>query len=128
MHFNIVVITSTLLASASLAVSATVTGFTGANCTTPQDHTYTVGPPICFAYGCASWRSIRYTGVPNNIELYVSGGPHDSCTNGPSLVLGGGFAMMGAKTKIEDSFLGTSMMHDAPEFLVSATQTEMDNG
>jgi len=34
-------------------------------------------------------KSIRYSGVAHLIEFYISGGGHDFCTNGASLVHGG---------------------------------------
>jgi hypothetical protein len=90
MHFNVVFIATAILASASLAMSATITGFAGADCTGTQGQSFNVPSGECFSLGGGSTKSIRYSGVPSEIEFYISGGAHDSCTNGASLVLGGG--------------------------------------
>jgi hypothetical protein len=90
MQFNIVFIATALLASASLAMSATITGFAGAGCTGTQGESFDVPSGECFTLGSGSTKSISYSGVPSRIEFYISGGLHDSCTNGASLVLGGG--------------------------------------
>ncbi|KAJ6529784.1 hypothetical protein B0H19DRAFT_1274171 [Mycena capillaripes] len=37
-----------------------------------------------------SAKSIGYSGVPNQIDFFGSGGAHDVCSNGATLVLGGG--------------------------------------
>lgn len=90
MQFNIVFIATALLASASLAMSATITGFAGANCTGTRGESVGVPSGECFSWGAASTKSISYSGVPREIQFYISGGGHDSCTHGASLVLGGG--------------------------------------
>ncbi|KIM47201.1 hypothetical protein M413DRAFT_440702 [Hebeloma cylindrosporum] len=90
MQFNVVFIASALIASASLAMSATITGFAGADCTGTQGESFNVPSGECFSLGGGSTKSIRYSGVPSQIQFYISGGQHDSCTNGASLVLGGG--------------------------------------
>ena len=90
MQFKVVSIAAALLASVSPAMSVTITGFDGAGCTGTPGQTNNVGAPVCFTYGSRSYKSIRYSGVPSNIEFYLSGGGHDSCTNGSNLKLGGG--------------------------------------
>lgn len=90
MKFNSAFIATALLASASLATSATVTGFDGAGCTGDAGESFDVPTGFCFTLGGGSARSIGYSGVPNEIQFFVSGGGHDSCTNSSSLVLGGG--------------------------------------
>ena len=91
MQFNIIFIATALLASASLAMSATILGFAGADCTGTRGEIFGVPSGGCFSLGAASTKSINYSGVPNEIQFYVSGGRHDFCTNGASLVRGGGF-------------------------------------
>jgi len=90
MQFNVVFIATALLASASLAMSATIIGFAGADCTGSQTPTAQAPVGVCETLGSGSVKSIRYSGVPNRIEFYISGGAHDNCTNGPTLVLGSG--------------------------------------
>ncbi|PPQ89765.1 hypothetical protein CVT25_008049 [Psilocybe cyanescens] len=90
MQFNVFVIASALLASASVAMSATITGFAGADCTGTQGQSFNIPSNECFSLGGGSTKSIRYSGVPSQIQFFISGGGHDSCTNGASLVLGGG--------------------------------------
>ena len=90
MQFNIIFIATALLASASLAMSATITGFAGADCTGTKGESFAVSSRECFSLGGGSTKSISYSGVPSSIAFYISGGLHDSCTNGSSLVLGGG--------------------------------------
>ncbi|KIM47272.1 hypothetical protein M413DRAFT_23495 [Hebeloma cylindrosporum] len=90
MQFNVVFIASALIASASLAMSATITGFAGADCTGTQGQSFDVPSGECFTLGGSSTKSISYSGVPSQIQFYVSGGQHDACTNGASSVLGGG--------------------------------------
>jgi hypothetical protein len=90
MQLNVVFIATALLASASLAMSAVVTGFAGADCTGTQGESFTLSPPICFSLGGGSTKSIGYSGVPNSIQFYESGGGHDSCTHGSQLTLGAG--------------------------------------
>jgi hypothetical protein len=90
MQFNVVFIATALLASASLAMSATITGFVGADCTGSVSFSSSVPSGECLTLGSGSTKSISYSGVPSEIEFFISGGGHDSCTNGASLVLGGG--------------------------------------
>ncbi|KAJ7233682.1 hypothetical protein C8J57DRAFT_1249782 [Mycena rebaudengoi] len=90
MQFNVVFITAALVASAPLAMSAILTGFAGAGCTGASTPGFNVAPNQCFSFGSGSAKSISYSGVPSEIEFFISGGGHDSCSNGPSLILGGG--------------------------------------
>ncbi|KAJ6514207.1 hypothetical protein C8R47DRAFT_1206585 [Mycena vitilis] len=90
MQFNVAFIATALLASASLAMSATITGFAGADCSGTQGQSFNVPAGECFTLGGGSTKSISYSGVPSQIQFYISGGGHDACTNGASLTLGGG--------------------------------------
>jgi len=90
MQFNIVCIATTLLASASLAMSATITGFAGAGCTCTKGQSFELSSRECFTLGGGSTKSISYSGVPSEIDFYISDGSHNSCTNGACLVPGGG--------------------------------------
>ena len=80
---------SALFVSAYPALSATVTAFSGADCS-GSGQSFGVGSGECLTFGCQSFKSFGYSGVPSSIQFYVSGGAHDSCTNGASLGLGGG--------------------------------------
>ncbi|KAJ7506857.1 hypothetical protein B0H11DRAFT_1973079 [Mycena galericulata] len=90
MQFNVVFIATALLASASLAMSATVTLFAGSECNGTDGGSFSVSSEECLSLGSSSTKSISYSGIPSEIEFFISGGGHDSCTNGASLVLGGG--------------------------------------
>ena len=90
MQFNIVFITTALLSSAPLVMSDNITLFAGLDCIGTQLGTFEVVPPLlCLTWKNDSVKSIRYSGVAHLIEFYISGGGHDSCTNGASLVHGG---------------------------------------
>ncbi|KAJ6505286.1 hypothetical protein C8R45DRAFT_923580 [Mycena sanguinolenta] len=86
MQFNVGFIATALLASASLAMSAKITGFAGAGCTGEKGETFKVSAGECFTLGHGSTKSIHYTGVTSEIKFYISGGGHDSCTNGAHTV------------------------------------------
>ncbi|KAF8883651.1 hypothetical protein CPB84DRAFT_1750632 [Gymnopilus junonius] len=90
MQFNVVFVATALLASASLAMSATITLFSGAGCSGSSGGSFGVPSGECLSLGGGSTKSIRYSDVPSAIEFFISGGGHDSCTNGAGLVLGGG--------------------------------------
>jgi len=81
MQFNVVFITTAVLASASLVMSARINFFAGANCTS-QVGGKDAGTGTCLTLGSGSVRSVGYSDVPNRIDFYISGGGHDSCTNG----------------------------------------------
>ncbi|KAF9471577.1 hypothetical protein BDN70DRAFT_901238 [Pholiota conissans] len=89
MQFNFIFV-ATVLAAASQAMAATVTGFAGADCTGSNVASGSGGAGTCLTLGSASVKSISYSGVPNQIQFFISGGGHDSCTNGAQLTLGGG--------------------------------------
>jgi hypothetical protein len=90
MQFNVVFITTALLTSASLAMLATITGFAGADCSGAVSFRNGASSGECLTLGGSSVKSISYSDVPNEIEFFVSDGGHNSCTNGASLVQGGG--------------------------------------
>ncbi|KJA18963.1 hypothetical protein HYPSUDRAFT_44650 [Hypholoma sublateritium FD-334 SS-4] len=89
MEFSVIFVAIALFASASPAWAATVTGFAGADCS-GSGESFGVGSDECFTLGCMSVKSFGYSGVPSQIQFYLSGGAHDSCTNGADLILGGG--------------------------------------
>ena len=89
MQFNVAFIATALLASASLAMSATITLFSGADCNGPQEGSFEVPSRECLSLGSGSVKSIGYSGVPSQIAFFISGGGHDSCTNGAQSLLGG---------------------------------------
>ncbi|KAJ6483411.1 hypothetical protein C8R45DRAFT_932025 [Mycena sanguinolenta] len=90
MQFNVVFIATALVASASLARSATVTGFAGADCKGTKGKSFTVSAGKCFTLGGGSTKSLKYSGVPHGIKFFISGGGHDSCTNGATSSRGSG--------------------------------------
>ncbi|KJA24776.1 hypothetical protein HYPSUDRAFT_38434 [Hypholoma sublateritium FD-334 SS-4] len=99
MQFNVVFIATALLPSASLVMSSTITSFAGADCTgTVETVNTNVGSNVCLTDGSNSAKSISYSGVGTEIQFFISGGGHDSCTNGASLTLGGGSGCATAPT------------------------------
>ncbi|KAJ7610493.1 hypothetical protein FB45DRAFT_1066249 [Roridomyces roridus] len=87
MQFNLALLASALLAAASPVLGADFGWFTGADCTGSVIlSTSGVPPNECVAIGNgASAKSISYSGVPNLVEFFESGGPHDQCTNGAAI-------------------------------------------
>ncbi|KAF9462330.1 hypothetical protein BDZ94DRAFT_1261613 [Collybia nuda] len=91
MQFNVALLATALLVSASPALSAVVTFFAGSGCTGQVVGQSTDLPPNdCLTAGSGSARSIGYSGVPNEIFFFESGGAHDTCTNGAQATFGGG--------------------------------------
>ncbi|KAJ7156398.1 hypothetical protein C8R46DRAFT_1226622 [Mycena filopes] len=80
------------LLAASPALAGDLTFFAGADCTGPVVGVATNVPveECIFVANGGSAKSISYSGVPDGIEFFNSGGGNDECTNGPSLTLGGG--------------------------------------
>ena len=97
MQFNFVFVAAAL-AAASQVMAATVTGFAGADCTGSNVASGSGGAGTCLTLGSSSVKSIRYSGVPNQIKFYISGGGHDSCTNGAQLTRGSGSGCATAPT------------------------------
>ncbi|KAH9478958.1 hypothetical protein JR316_0009421 [Psilocybe cubensis] len=71
-------------------MSATITGFSGADCTGTQGESFNVIVGECFSLGGQSTKSFQYTDVPTQSQYYASGGQHDSCTGTPSSIMPGG--------------------------------------
>ncbi|KAF9471578.1 hypothetical protein BDN70DRAFT_901239 [Pholiota conissans] len=90
MKFNAVFIISALLTATSQAMAFSMTGFVGADCTGSTTNTFTGSSAECVTAGSGSIKSFSFSGVPNQIQFFVSGGQHDNCSNGPQLTLGGG--------------------------------------
>ncbi|KAF7367026.1 Membrane metallo-endopeptidase-like 1 [Mycena sanguinolenta] len=93
MQFNVAFVTTALLAFALPAMSqVTVTAFQGADCTGPTVAVSTEAVAgVCeYLTNGGSSKSMSYTGVPQGISFYESGGPHDECANGASVVAGAG--------------------------------------
>ncbi|KAF8882325.1 hypothetical protein CPB84DRAFT_1851301 [Gymnopilus junonius] len=89
MQFDIVFITTALLASASLAMSATVTLFSGPNCTGAPGGNFTVPLQECFRFETNSTESASYSGVPNVIYFFITGRGHEDCLIGPQFLFNG---------------------------------------
>ena len=91
MQFKVAFLISALMAAAP-ALAADFVWFSGASCTgSVIARSPGVNPGICvFLTNGGSARSISYSGVPNHANFFVSGGAHDICTNGPTIVTGGG--------------------------------------
>ncbi|KAJ6470854.1 hypothetical protein C8R45DRAFT_1218138 [Mycena sanguinolenta] len=92
MQFNIAFIATALFAFTLPAMSVTVTAFEGADCTGSILTVSNRAPAgqCQFLTNGASSKSFGYSGVPNEILFYESGGGHDACTNGASVVDGAG--------------------------------------
>ena len=90
MQFNVAFVATALLVSAAPAMSVGITFFAGAGCTGSVIASGNFGDNTCVTFGGNSGKSIGYSGVPSEIQFFVSGGGHDSCTNGAQLTLGGG--------------------------------------
>ncbi|KAJ7085510.1 hypothetical protein B0H15DRAFT_847095, partial [Mycena belliarum] len=86
MQLHVAFIASAVLAAAAPTMAATLTFFQGADCTGSSLPISTGSQPgdCVFLTQGGSARSIRYSGVPNSIEFYKSGGPNDICTGSPS--------------------------------------------
>ncbi|KAF7327231.1 Membrane metallo-endopeptidase-like 1 [Mycena kentingensis (nom. inval.)] len=73
-----------ILVAATSANAATLQWFAGADCTGrligTSQNAETVSCILPINGGSA--RSIRYSGVPHQIQFFESGGQHDRCTNG----------------------------------------------
>ncbi|THU84375.1 hypothetical protein K435DRAFT_870323 [Dendrothele bispora CBS 962.96] len=104
---DFVFVATALLALASPAMSATIQFFAGADCTGSSIGTITAGSGECvFLTNGGSARSIRFSGVPNQISFFISGGAHDICTNGANLTLtGSGCSTAPAGVNWESVFL-----------------------
>ncbi|KAF5310065.1 hypothetical protein D9619_010317 [Psilocybe cf. subviscida] len=72
------------------ATAVDITLFDGANCGGGSPGTSSIGTNTCLTLATCSTKSVSYNGVPNQIQFFISGGGHDRCSNGPSLVLGPG--------------------------------------
>ncbi|KAJ7616445.1 hypothetical protein FB45DRAFT_1063906 [Roridomyces roridus] len=83
MQFNVALIASAILAAASPVLGAEFQWWTGAGCTgTAVVTTTNLDPLVCFSIANGgSTKSISYSGVPNFIDFYKSGGGNDQCTN-----------------------------------------------
>ncbi|KAF9471496.1 hypothetical protein BDN70DRAFT_901309 [Pholiota conissans] len=97
MQFKFVFVAAAF-AAASQAMAATITGFVGADCTGSTTNTVTGSAGECVTAGGGSVRSIKYSGVPNQIKFFISGGGHDNCSNGSQLTRGSGSGCANAPT------------------------------
>ncbi|KAF5327886.1 hypothetical protein D9619_004851 [Psilocybe cf. subviscida] len=88
MQFNLAVFTVAIV-SASAAMAAQVSGFVGADCTGTMTGVGTIGTG-CETFGGRSFKSIKYSGVPNSIKFFKSGGQNDNCNGTPSATRGAG--------------------------------------
>ncbi|KAJ7936893.1 hypothetical protein B0H13DRAFT_1852953 [Mycena leptocephala] len=92
MQFNINFVAAALLVSTSPVLSTKLTFFKGASCTGSVIDVSTGSKPgdcVLLSNG-GSAKSIKYSDVPHQIKFFKSGGKHDKCTNGASLVRGAG--------------------------------------
>ncbi|KAJ7604441.1 hypothetical protein DFH06DRAFT_1349468 [Mycena polygramma] len=90
LQFNVAVITTALLASASLGMSANITTFPGVNCTGAGARSINAPADECTNFGGSSPQSISYSGVPNQILFYEFTPLNNECLGGATLVRGGG--------------------------------------
>ncbi|KAJ7095524.1 hypothetical protein C8R44DRAFT_989466 [Mycena epipterygia] len=70
MQFNVVLIATALLVSASPVMSATITFFNGAGCT-GSVITVSSGPGECISVLASSAKSITYSGVPTTLTYFT---------------------------------------------------------
>ncbi|KAK7055764.1 membrane metallo-endopeptidase [Favolaschia claudopus] len=92
MQLNLLAIAAALaLAATPSATAATIIAYFGADCggdviATSDD----LNPGECiYLADQESARSMSYSGVPNQISFYESGGAHDACAHGATLILEG---------------------------------------
>jgi len=90
MQLKVAFLTSGLLVAAP-ALAIGVTAYFGADCTgNVVASEPNAGTEICYSLCSNSAKSIGYSGVPSQAQFFESGGAHDSCTNGATIVTGGG--------------------------------------
>ncbi|KAJ7627459.1 hypothetical protein FB45DRAFT_868676 [Roridomyces roridus] len=92
MQFNLALLTSALLVAVSPVLGADFVWFSGAGCTgsvIARSPGVTPGECVWLTNG-GSAKSISYSGVPNHANFFESGGAHDVCSNGATIVTGGG--------------------------------------
>ncbi|KAJ7627385.1 hypothetical protein FB45DRAFT_1029730 [Roridomyces roridus] len=92
MQFNLAFIASAVLVAASPVLGANFVWFSGAGCTgsvVASESNVPANDCVGLANG-GSAKSISYSGVPNTVEFFKSGGGNDFCTNGAALTFGGG--------------------------------------
>ncbi|KAF8899996.1 hypothetical protein CPB85DRAFT_1327022 [Mucidula mucida] len=94
MQFNVAFIARALLVAvaAAGALGADFVWFSDANCAgfvIARNPGVTAGSCVSLISG-GSAKFISYSGVPNHADFYSSGGSHDGCTNGPTIVSGSG--------------------------------------
>ena len=90
MQLKVAFLTSGLLV-ATPALAIEVKAWAGAECT--GDVFADEGNGVtgtCYTLCSNSAKSFSYSGVPSQAQFFESGGAHDSCTNGATLVTGGG--------------------------------------
>ncbi|KAJ7627460.1 hypothetical protein FB45DRAFT_868677 [Roridomyces roridus] len=111
MQFNLALLTSALLVAVSPVLGADFVWFSGAGCTgsvIARSPGVTPGECVWLTNG-GSAKSISYSGVPNHANFFESGGAHDVCSNGATIVTGGGSgcATGPAGAEVRDEFGGT---------------------
>ncbi|KAJ7618695.1 hypothetical protein FB45DRAFT_872093 [Roridomyces roridus] len=92
MQLNVALVTGAILIAASPVLGANFVWFSGASCSGSVVSSQTNIPSnecVGLANG-GSAKSISYSGVPNVVEFFESGGAHDFCSNGATLTFGGG--------------------------------------
>ncbi|KAF7362747.1 Membrane metallo-endopeptidase-like 1 [Mycena venus] len=92
MQFKVTFIVSALLVAAAPVLGADFVWFSGAGCSgsvIARSPGVTKGQCVFLSNG-GSAKSISYSGVPNHANFFESGGKHDVCSNGPTIVTSGG--------------------------------------
>ncbi|KAJ7624377.1 hypothetical protein FB45DRAFT_1085947 [Roridomyces roridus] len=87
MQFNLVLI-SAILVAVSPVLGADFVWHAGADCNgavVARSPNVKAGDCVFLKNG-GSAKSISFSGVPNHANFFESGGKHDKCTNGPSVV------------------------------------------
>ena len=89
MQLKVTFLSSGLLVAVP-ALAINVVAFFGADCT--GDVVYSRSDAIidqCYSLCSNSAKSSSHSSVPSQAQFFESGGAHNSCTNGATLVLGG---------------------------------------
>jgi hypothetical protein len=91
MRLETLLLVTIIIALSNRALAIEISMFDGADCGGNNKGTATgLTTGECLTLGLQSIKSVSYTDVPNQIQLFVSGGDHDACSNGPQMTFGGG--------------------------------------
>ncbi|KAJ7627384.1 hypothetical protein FB45DRAFT_60254 [Roridomyces roridus] len=92
MQLNLALIMSAILAAASPALAANFQWFSGSACggsVVATSDNVPANECVGLTNG-GSAKSVSYSGVPGSASFFQSGGQHDFCTNGATILVSGG--------------------------------------